>query len=238
MSFLGGRLVSVEFNCSSCGSTLRVDDANRGKMARCPTCQMIVPIPGDADLRETAPLDRPAAAWEQPSSEPKWLVRTPDGTLYGPARRSELLTWQTEGRISPDCRLQQIGQAGWVTPESVLGEANVGTSRSRSAPAPAPSTQSPKAAPVDYSGPLRIRRAHNGMLILILAVLGLFFLPLAIVAVFVGLQELKGMDRGEIDDSGRSLVRAGIAIGIIGAILSFLTNCCCCISISTQRIRG
>jgi predicted RNA-binding Zn-ribbon protein involved in translation (DUF1610 family) len=31
--------VSIEFNCSSCGTTLRVPDEHLGKQARCPNCQ-------------------------------------------------------------------------------------------------------------------------------------------------------------------------------------------------------
>ncbi len=229
--------MSIEFRCSSCGSTLRVEDFHRGKMARCPTCQMIVPIPGEADLRETAPLERPVEEAESQPVEPRWLVRTPDGTLYGPARRSELLTWQAERRISPECRLQQVGQAGWVTPESVLGDLGRRGGSAASVYPDKPASY-PTTTPVEYSGPLRIRRSHNGGLILTLAILGLFFFPLSIVAIVVGLQELKGMDRGQIDDSGRGLVRAGVGLGIVGAVLSLFTNCCCCMSIRANGIRG
>ena len=37
--------MSIEFRCPTCSKQLRVSSAHAGKSARCPNCQMIVPIP-------------------------------------------------------------------------------------------------------------------------------------------------------------------------------------------------
>ena len=67
-------------------------------------------------------------------------------------------------------------------------------------------------------------KPHRGNLILILGILGLVVCtPLAIVAWVMGSGDLKEMDAGMMDPSGRGSTNAGKICGIIGTILMILT---------------
>lgn len=63
-------------------------------------------------------------------------------------------------------------------------------------------------------------KPHRGTLILVLGILGLVLCgPLGIVAWILGQGDLKEMDAGQMDPSGRSLTNAGRICGIIATIL-------------------
>ena len=66
-------------------------------------------------------------------------------------------------------------------------------------------------------------KPHRGTLILVLGILGLVVCaPLAIVAWVMGAGDLKEMDAGTMDPSGRGSTQAGKICGIIGTILLIL----------------
>jgi hypothetical protein len=66
-------------------------------------------------------------------------------------------------------------------------------------------------------------KPHRGTLILVLGILGLVVCsPLAIVAWIMGAGDLKEMDAGTMDPSGRGTTQAGKICGIIGTILLVL----------------
>ena len=67
-------------------------------------------------------------------------------------------------------------------------------------------------------------KPHRGTLILVLGILGLVLgcFPLSIVAWVMGSGDLKEMDAGAIDPSGRSMTNAGKICGIIGTILAVI----------------
>jgi hypothetical protein len=76
--------------------------------------------------------------------------------------------------------------------------------------------------PADFAGGGRgqIIRSSRGGLILTLAILGLFLLaPLCVVAWVMGAGDLKEMDSGNMETSGRSSTGAGYRIGIFGTII-------------------
>jgi len=63
-------------------------------------------------------------------------------------------------------------------------------------------------------------KPHRGTLILVLGILGLIICaPLAIVAWVMGSGDIKQMDAGTMDPSGRGTTNAGRICGIIGTIL-------------------
>jgi hypothetical protein len=65
-----------------------------------------------------------------------------------------------------------------------------------------------------------IMKPHRGTLILVLGILGLVLCaPLGIAAWIMGQGDLKQMDAGQMDPSGRSLTNAGRICGIIATIL-------------------
>ncbi|HWV99510.1 MAG TPA: hypothetical protein VNZ64_07420 [Candidatus Acidoferrum sp.] len=66
-------------------------------------------------------------------------------------------------------------------------------------------------------------KPHHGTLILVFGILSLVICaPLGIVAWVMGTGDLKQMDSGAMDPSGRSLTNAGRICGIIGTILLVL----------------
>lgn len=67
-------------------------------------------------------------------------------------------------------------------------------------------------------------KPHRGALILILGILGLVVCtPVAIVAWLLGSADLKEMDAGTMDPSGRGNTQAGRICGIIGTILLIIS---------------
>ena len=63
-------------------------------------------------------------------------------------------------------------------------------------------------------------KPHRGTLILVLGILGLVVCaPLGIAAWIMGAGDLKEMDAGTMDPSGRGVTQAGKICGIIGTIL-------------------
>ena len=70
-------------------------------------------------------------------------------------------------------------------------------------------------------------KPHHGTLILVFGILGLVVCaPLGIVAWIMGSGDLKQMDAGAMDPSGRSLTNAGRICGMIGTILLVLAVLC------------
>jgi hypothetical protein len=66
-------------------------------------------------------------------------------------------------------------------------------------------------------------KPHRGTLILVLGILGLVICaPLGIAAWVMGAGDLKEMDAGTMDPSGRGATQAGKICGIIGTILLIL----------------
>jgi hypothetical protein len=67
-------------------------------------------------------------------------------------------------------------------------------------------------------------KPHRGTLILVLGILGLVVCtPVAIVAWLLGSADLKEMDAGTMDPSGRGNTQAGRVCGIIGTILLIIS---------------
>jgi hypothetical protein len=66
-------------------------------------------------------------------------------------------------------------------------------------------------------------KPHRGTLILVLGILGLVICgPLGIAAWIMGNGDLKEMDAGALDPSGRSLTNAGRICGMIACILMII----------------
>lgn len=63
---------------------------------------------------------------------------------------------------------------------------------------------------------------HRGVMILVLGILGLVTqcFPLGLVAWLIGRGDLKSMDAGRMDPTGRSLTQAGVVCGIIATCLA------------------
>lgn len=64
----------------------------------------------------------------------------------------------------------------------------------------------------------------RGGLILAMGIVSLFCcgIVLGLIAFFMGSSDLKAMDAGQMDPSGRSMTNVGRILGIVGAVLSIL----------------
>ena len=67
-------------------------------------------------------------------------------------------------------------------------------------------------------------RPHRGTLILILGIVGLLCcMPVGIVAWVLAHQDLRDMNAGTMDPTGRGMTQAGKILGIISVVLAVLT---------------
>lgn len=205
---------------------LRVDESNRGKMARCPKCGMINPIPGEAPISAAPKPSRELPDTTYLPSDELWSMRSVDGSIYGPVRWSEVQRWYSEGRINHQCYLQKVGDNQWTPALDVLSPRRVHTAKSSHV------VQEPNAEIRYQSEVTRRYRPHNGTLILVLACIGLLFFPCAIIAAIMARMELKQIRRGVVEPSGESLIQAGFVLALFFAIISFCLWACCCMAVS------
>ena len=96
----------LDLVCPHCAQQLKVAGATTGKQVRCPKCHGFVRVPDSAEPPRRGPA--------------RWLVRTEDGRLYGPASRMELEQWVTEGRLSAQCHVAPEGTEQWVWAAELL----------------------------------------------------------------------------------------------------------------------
>ena len=54
--------MTIAFQCSGCGSALRVPDTMAGRRGKCPKCAAVNSIPGAGGQLQTAPSPKSAAA--------------------------------------------------------------------------------------------------------------------------------------------------------------------------------
>ncbi len=88
--------------------------------------------------------------------------------------------------------------------------------------APAPEGQA-----AEFAAPARVSagrvKAHRGVKVLVLGILGVFFFPLGIAAWVMGNDDLRDMDAGQMDRSGSGLTAAGKICGMVGVLIASLS---------------
>ena len=64
-------------------------------------------------------------------------------------------------------------------------------------------------------------KPHRGTMILIFGILSLICCPIifGVLALIMGQADLKEMDAGRMDPSGRGMTKAGVILGIVGLVL-------------------
>ncbi len=81
----------------------------------------------------------------------------------------------------------------------------------------------PPATPPIQPGPMTGMRAHRGVLILVLGILGLVVcLICGIIAWVMGSADIREMESGRMDPSGLGLTKAGKICGIVSVALNVL----------------
>ncbi len=205
--------MAIDSTCQSCGKHLRVADEHAGQQARCPSCQAVYTVPP----RSVGMALTLAAPGECPDS---WQMKTPEGLVYGPVTKSELDQWCRQGRITPRCQLLQERRDNWMWASEVYPELHQAAATMHPVGQMAPITAY---APMPISpGSIYYPKAHRGMLILVLGLLGYvsFCFIVSIVGLILGMQDLADMKAGRMDPEGRLLTIIGIILCTIWIVLS------------------
>lgn len=233
--------MAIEVPCSGCGRTLSVGPEHAGKMARCPVCSHITLVPANGDGPAAAAAELPPAP---PPSAATWYMRTPEGQEYGPVTRADVDRWLAEGRIAADCFLRDGESAAWQSADQMFAELKPAPIVPTPMPTPAtspwvPPTPLPGYASAQPSSPYfashvagpyspqaapAYQTQHRGALLLVLGLLGIFLQPcpgpiFALIAWVMGSNDLREMDAGRMDRSGRDLTRAGMILGMVLSLL-------------------
>ena len=120
-----------------------------------------------------------------------------DGQQYGPVSKDVLEQWVQQGRIKPQDLVWMQGMDSWAQAGQALGVSG----------APLPAFEN--------------LRPHRGGAVLALGILGLAICIICgIIAWVMGRNDLKEMDAGIMDSSGRGLTQAGKICGMISVILA------------------
>ena len=207
--------MAIDSLCQSCGKQLRVADEHAGQQARCPNCQTVYTVP----QRNVGMALTLAAPGELPDS---WQMKTPEGLVYGPVTRQELDHWCRQGRITPRCQILREGEEQWRWAAELYPELLQAAATMTPAGAAAPVTAY---APMPIApGSVYYPKAHRGVLILVLGLLGYVSMcfVVSIFAVILGFQDLADMKAGRMDPEGRAMT----IIGIVLAALWIVANLC------------
>ncbi|MFN0016948.1 MAG: hypothetical protein ACKVP0_01745 [Pirellulaceae bacterium] len=203
----------IDSTCHSCGKHLRVADEHAGQQAQCPSCHAVYTVPP----RSVGMALTLAAPGECPDS---WQMKTPEGLVYGPVTKLELDHWCRQGRITPRCQILQERRESWMWAAEVYPELQQ---------AAATMTAINPLAPVTAYAPMPIvpgsvyyPKAHRGMLILVMALLGYVSVCfiVSLVAVILGLQDLAEMKAGRMDPEGRAMTVIGVLLAGLWVVVN------------------
>lgn len=162
-----------------------------------------------------------------------WYLKTPEGSIYGPAAWGKLQTWVEQGRVTEDCQLA-AGEAGdWEPAVTIFPQLQ---------PRPAIPVERPPAiegvptesiAGSESQAPLQhvvvatavddlpFLKRHRGGLVLILGLLGLLMAcPIfSLMAWVMGSEDLRAMQAGQMDLSGHRHTLIGQRMGMVLSLI-------------------
>jgi hypothetical protein len=170
----------------------------------------------------------------------EFFVRTPNQSVYGPTDRQTVLDWIAQGRLDDSCHIRQSNSEQWIglpawrfqskqqdpfaNPFSVGAVGSAQNESLQFKPAPNSLNQS-----AGYA------RSGNGIVVLILGIGSWILCPTflgalvcAIIAIALGLNELKRVRQGVSPASNRTPAMFGLWLGIInlvvllGSIIAFV----------------
>ncbi len=115
--------MSIQFTCENCQKNLKVPESAAGKRGRCNQCGHLNTIPAASpaelvsDVVASDPAPQPIGSGGAAAT---YNVKSAvNGAVFGPADEATLQGWLGEGRITPNCQLQQTGSQNW-TPASAM----------------------------------------------------------------------------------------------------------------------
>ena len=139
----------------------------------------------------------------------KFYFKSNDGEEYGPISASDVREWQNQGRMNNESLVRYSNSRDWK-PLSDFSELN--------SPNPTPN---PTSAPAQQGG--QDFQPHRGSMILTFGIIGVACcFPFGIAAWVMGHSDIKSIDSGVMDPSGRSMTNGGKICGIISVIITVL----------------
>ena len=135
----------------------------------------------------------------------KFYFKSNDGEEYGPISASDVREWQNQGRMNNESLVRYSNSRDWK-PLSDFSELN------SPSPSPTPTQQGGQ----DF-------QPHRGSMILTFGIIGVACcFPFGIAAWVMGHSDIKSIDSGVMDPSGRSMTNGGKICGIISVIITVL----------------
>ena len=135
----------------------------------------------------------------------KFYFKSDDGEEYGPISEIDVREWQNQGRMNSESLVRYEDSEDWL-PLSNFSELSS---------TPQPTTQQ---ASQNF-------QPHRGTMILIFGILGVSCcFPFGIAAWVMGHADMKLIDSGEMDPTGRGMTNGGKICGIISVII-FVLGC-------------
>ena len=132
----------------------------------------------------------------------KFYFKSNDGEEYGPISASDVREWQNQGRMNNESLVRYSNSRDWK-PLSDFSELN----------SPTPTQQGGQ----DF-------QPHRGSMILTFGIIGVACcFPFGIAAWVMGHSDIKSIDSGVMDPSGRSMTNGGKICGIISVIITVLS---------------
>ena len=131
----------------------------------------------------------------------KFYFKSNDGEEYGPISASDVREWQNQGRMNNESLVRYSNSRDWK-PLSDFSELN----------SPTPTQQGGQ----DF-------QPHRGSMILTFGIIGVACcFPFGIAAWVMGHSDIKSINSGVMDPSGRSMTNGGKICGIISVIITVL----------------
>tara|TARA_B100001758_G_scaffold34245_1_gene25516 strand:+ start:41 stop:499 length:459 start_codon:yes stop_codon:yes gene_type:complete len=133
----------------------------------------------------------------------KFYFKSNDGEEYGPISAIDISEWQNQGRMNSESLVRYEDSEDWL-PLSSFAELSSTT--------PPPTQQD-----------IQNFQPHRGAMILTFGIIGVACcFPFGIAAWVMGHTDIKLIDSGEMDPTGRSMTNGGKICGIISVILTVI----------------
>lgn len=170
---------------------------------------------------------------QRPPERRFWYLKTPEGSVFGPAAWDQLRRWVEQGRVTADCQLASGEGRIWQSADAVFAELTVRPAipihpAEPLVPATIAETTDPSSQANSSTPAKRIElpttpdgrpflRKHRGGLILVLGLLGLLVACpiLSLMAWVMGSEDLRAIDEGKMDPAGRQQTLVGQRFGMV-----------------------
>jgi len=163
---------------------------------------------------------------------PKYFVRTPSLVVYGPSEESVVLEWISQGRLDDTCHIRSESSSEWLGIPAwrfqLRQSRNAFVETGTTSGAVNRKSDNPFFVPVPRNQSAVYVRTGQGMIVLVLGIVSWVLCLTAIgapicsvIAVILGIKELKAVREGRSQPSERPLALIGLCLGILNLIVTF-----------------